>query len=128
VHCDPHVLHGRPGTRAPHLWLVRAEQQISTLDLFGNSFVVLATSQGKAWCAAARGAARLFPDVPIDAYVVGSADLQDAAGAFATAYGLGDAGAVLVRPDGFVAWRAKTLIGDPQDALIRALAAILMKH
>jgi 2-polyprenyl-6-methoxyphenol hydroxylase-like FAD-dependent oxidoreductase len=128
VHCDPHVLHGRPGTRAPHLWMVRGGEQVSTLDLFGNSFVVLAASQGKDWFRAAPAVARLFSDVPIDAYLVGSANLQDPAGAFAAAYGLADDGAVLVRPDGFVAWRAKTLASDPQDALIRALTAILMKH
>src|SRR5262245_4741010 len=128
VHADPHETRGRPGTRAPHLWLTQAGKSISTLDLFGTGFVLLAAPAGKAWCAAARDAARLFPNVPIDAYVVGGADLQDAAGAFATAYGLGEEGAVLVRPDGFVAWRAKTLIGDPQDALIRTLAAILMKN
>jgi 2-polyprenyl-6-methoxyphenol hydroxylase-like FAD-dependent oxidoreductase len=127
VHGDPHTMHGRPGTRAPHLWLVRAGQQISTLDLFGSSFVVLAAPQGEAWCRAVSAAAKSFPDIPIDAYLVGRTDLQDPIGAFAEAYGLENDGAVLVRPDGFVAWRGKTLVADPRDALTRALAAVLMK-
>ena len=39
---------------------------------------------------------------------------------FAEAYGIGAAGAVLVRPDGHVAWRAQGAPGDDQ-----ALAAVL---
>ena len=127
MHGDPHVICGRPGTRAPHHWLVRAGQQISTLDLLGNSFVVLAAPHGEAWRRAVPAAAKHFPGLPIAAYLVGSPDLQDPAGGFAPAYGLASDGAVLVRPDGFVAWRAKNLVADPQAALTHALAAVLMK-
>lgn len=128
VHGDPHVMYGRPGTRAPHLWLERANHQISTLDLFGNSFVVLTAPQGEAWCEAVPAVAKNLSGVPIAAHVVGGADLHDPVGGFASAYGLANDGAVLVRPDGFVAWRAKTLVADPQHALTRALAAVLRKQ
>ena len=47
--------------------------------------------------------------------------------AFAQAYGLSDDGALLVRPDGFVAWRVKSMVSDPEKALGRALDAVLMK-
>ena len=44
-------------------------------------------------------------------------------GGFLQAYGLPAAGAALIRPDGFVAWRAKSLPGDPEGAMA-ARAAI----
>ena len=40
--------------------------------------------------------------MPLDAYVVGGGEVRDPAAAFAAAYGISAAGAVLVRPDGFV--------------------------
>src|SRR5215216_2299727 len=38
LHLPPSALDGRPGTRAPHVWLPDGR---STLDLFGSEFVVL---------------------------------------------------------------------------------------
>jgi len=128
VHADPHQTRGRPGTRAPHLWLAQAERQISTLDLFGGAFVLLAGPRGAAWCRAAHSASKNFPGLAIDAHLIGSPDLQDPAGQFAQAYGLSQDGAVMMRPDGFVAWRAKELAGDPQDTLEGVFDALLMRR
>ena len=107
-----------PGCRAPHVWLGRAEARLSTLDLLGPGFTLLAAPQGEAWReqALAAGAALV---VQVDAYRIGAAGLADLGG-FAEAYGIGAAGAVLVRPDGHVAWRAQGAPGDDQ-----ALAAVL---
>jgi hypothetical protein len=124
-HEDPRQPSGRPGSRAPHVWLMRGGERISTLDLFGRSFVLLANSQGSRWCAAARAAAGRFQDAEMDAHHVGTALLRDAEARFSQAYGLSPSGATLVRPDGFVAWRAKAMEGDPAGALSRALTAIL---
>jgi hypothetical protein len=63
----------------------------------------LAGRDGGAWCTAPADAAGDV-GVPVDAYRIGSAGLDDG-GRFAEAYGLADDGAVLVRPDGHVAWR-----------------------
>jgi hypothetical protein len=100
---------------------------VSTLDLFGDAFVLLAAPRGDAWCQAASAVARRFPGLAIATHVVGGNDIQDPEAAFAQAYGLSDDGALLVRPDGFVAWRAKSMVGDPEKALGRALDAVLMK-
>ncbi|MFZ0069746.1 MAG: monooxygenase, partial [Xanthobacteraceae bacterium] len=127
VHADPHRTYGRPGSRATHVWLERAGRQVSTLDLFGDAFVLLAAPRGDAWCQAASAVARRFPGLAIATHVVGGNDIQDPEAAFAQAYGLSDDGALLVRPDGFVAWRAKSMVGDPEKALGRALDAVLMK-
>ncbi|HET6319740.1 MAG TPA: monooxygenase, partial [Chloroflexota bacterium] len=49
VHADPHETHAELGSRAPHVWLTRDGRRISSLDLFGTSFVLLAGPDGAAW-------------------------------------------------------------------------------
>jgi len=56
--------------------------------------------------------------VPLDAYRAGS----DFDGDATAVYGIGPEGAVLVRPDGFIAWRAQGADGDVGAALAQALA------
>src|SRR4029453_16967082 len=125
VHDDPRQTFGRPGSRAPHLWLELNGEPISTIDLTGALFLLLAGPQGDAWCGAARKAATRA-GVALDAHRIGG-ELRDPGGEFAAAYGLSDSGAALIRPDGFVAWRSKTLTDDPQGELTRAFDAILAK-
>ncbi len=43
---DPRESRGLPGTRAPHLWLERDGDRVSSLDLFGRRFVLLAAAEG----------------------------------------------------------------------------------
>jgi 2-polyprenyl-6-methoxyphenol hydroxylase-like FAD-dependent oxidoreductase len=126
VHADPHATRGRPGTRAPHLWVVRDGRRVSTLDLFGTDYVLLAGADGAVWRDAARAAAAAIPGLRLTAYCVGS-DLADAEGLFPGAYGLAPSGAVLVRPDGFVAWRSRDRGDDPAGALTRVLRPVLAK-
>jgi 2-polyprenyl-6-methoxyphenol hydroxylase-like FAD-dependent oxidoreductase len=121
VHVDPRESRGAPGTRAPHLWLERDGERISTLDLFGESFVLLAGPQADTWAQAADGA-------EIAAHRVGApGGLGDPDGAFPEAYGITPAGAVLVRPDGFVAWRAAGADGASAQALTEALDTALCR-
>ncbi len=114
-------LHAQPGTRAPHVALARDGQPISTIDLFGRRFVLLAGAEGEAWVAASRRVpARLGVD--LHACRVGDGGgLADPEGAWPAAHGVSPAGAVLVRPDGFVAWRAPGEVPDPRGALEEAL-------
>jgi putative polyketide hydroxylase len=54
----------------------------------------------------------------MDSYRVGpNGDLRDVEGRWPTAYGVSDDGAVLVRPDGFIAWRARTATERPLATL-----------
>ena len=122
---DPREPSGRPGFRAPHLPVTAGGVEQSTLDLFGRGFVVLAGSDGERWCAAARAAGTPL-GVPVEAHRIG-ADVTEAAGAFESLYGTGPEGAVLVRPDGFIAWRASTPHPDPEDELADALGAALAR-
>jgi putative polyketide hydroxylase len=126
LHEHPRESAGRPGSRAPHVPIERAGTSLSTLDLFGTSFVLLAGADGEVWRDAALRAAEGL-DVPLDAYVVGG-ELRDAGGTFAAAYGISPAGAVLVRPDGFVAWRAVDALGASNTAVHDVLEALLLRQ
>jgi 2-polyprenyl-6-methoxyphenol hydroxylase-like FAD-dependent oxidoreductase len=95
----------RPGGRAPHLVLERDGARISTLDLFGKNFVLLAGPDGGAWCDAWREAARSLR-IPAETFLAD--ETLDPGHRFADVYGISPQGAVIMRPDGFVGWRAKT--------------------
>ncbi|HXQ25290.1 MAG TPA: FAD-dependent monooxygenase [Candidatus Acidoferrales bacterium] len=127
AHENPRQSKGRPGTRAPHLYLQRRAQQISTLDLFGRNFVLLAGPEGNAWCESARAAAKQL-GIDVDVHQMGASGLTDPSGGFAAAYGIAPTGAVLVRPDGFVAWRAKNAEGATSQRLASALASVLCRR
>ena len=61
----------------------------------------------------------------VDHYLIGPAgDLTDPDGRFADGYGLSPSGAVLVRPDGFVAWRAREMSETPEKTLIEAVSQV----
>ena len=108
---------GRPGTRAPHMFLASRGDSISTLDLFGRGFTLLAGTKGAAWChSAAEAASRT--GVPMEAQI-----LQE--GEFPNSYGITPSGAVLVRPDGFVAWRAADDSMASPDTISRTLSRLL---
>lgn len=117
---DPYrtyVPSARPGHRAPHVWL---PGQVSTLDLLGPHFTLM--TGASAWADACRDAARRTrcPLVPVR---ITRADSP----AWADTYGVGDRGAVLVRPDGHVAWRTTTLPPDPAGTLTAALTTLLAR-
>jgi 2-polyprenyl-6-methoxyphenol hydroxylase-like FAD-dependent oxidoreductase len=127
VYEDPRQSKAMPGTRAPHLMLTRAAAPISILDLFGKNFCVLAAADGGACCDAARAAA-VDLGLPLDAYrIAGGESVNDPDGRFADAYGLSPSGAVIVRPDGFVAWRAKDASRVSKAAMRTVLSSLLCR-
>jgi len=116
---------GRPGHRAPHVWVERDGRRGSTLDLFGPGFAVLAGSRGDAWIAAANETARRL-GIRVDVHAIGAGGgWMDADGAFGPRYGIEASGAVLVRPDGHVACRMQRPGDDPTQELTDALARVL---
>jgi putative polyketide hydroxylase len=102
------------------VFLERGSKRTSTLDLFGTSFVCIAAPDGEAWHAAARQTAT-NTRAPLDVYRLGADELEDPEAGFADAYGISATGAVLIRPDGIVGWRAP----DAQGASRQAFGGIL---
>jgi hypothetical protein len=126
-HLNPRESRAMPGTRAPHYWLQKDGRQISTLDLFGRGFTLLAAPDGAGWCESALRAASELR-MALAAFQVGRDGLQDPTGGFKAAFGLESAGCVLVRPDGFVAWRARNRedadVKRPSDAFSAILRMV----
>lgn len=116
---DPALRTGEVGTRAPHLWLDESRTR-STLDLFGTGWTVLTGPDGDDWARAARDAGAEVA-VPLAAHVV------IRGGLWGERYGAGSRGAVLVRPDGFVAHRWTAESADPVKELTTALRAALYR-
>jgi 2-polyprenyl-6-methoxyphenol hydroxylase-like FAD-dependent oxidoreductase len=104
LHENPRDSKGRPGSRAPHVAIDGDDPGRSTLDLFGSGFVLLAGPDAQPWCDACELAGRRL-GIPLSVHRFG-AGLHDISPAALAAFGLTAGGAVLVRPDGFVGWRA----------------------
>jgi putative polyketide hydroxylase len=119
-----YVPSARPGARAPHVWLERNGVRISSIDLVG--FVILAGRRGTAWVRAAR---QLASDMQLTlaAHSIGDGEIENANGQWHAAYGVDEDGAVLVRPDGYVAWRSPAMTREPTATLRATLGAILAR-
>jgi 2-polyprenyl-6-methoxyphenol hydroxylase-like FAD-dependent oxidoreductase len=113
-----YVPSARPGARAPHAWLERSGERVSTIDLVGRRFALLAS--GEEWAKPGHGARVLSITTVGDGW-----ELRDPGGQWHATYGLERGGAVLVRPDGHVAWRCPTPVADPAGAVRAALASVL---
>lgn len=94
----------KPGYRAPHAWL---EPGHSILDVFGQGFTLLCLDSACADEAAKLESAATAIGVPLKRLDTDNADIK-------ALYG---AKLVLVRPDGFVAWRADAL-PSPENLLM----------
>jgi putative polyketide hydroxylase len=118
---DPRTPTGRPGSRAAHLRLRRDGTELSTIDLFGHEFVLLAGPEGAGWSTAAG-------QLPVHR-IGGDSLLADTDQAWPGRYGVGPDGAVLVRPDGVIAWRHRALRQgeDPAALVASALACVLRR-
>lgn len=118
-----------PGVRAPHMWVRDARNglRVSLVDVVGlGRFTLLAGPEGEAWLAAARQAASEL-GLELDAYTVGAqGGLVPETGSFEALYGIEADGAALVRPDGHVAFRARSG-GDERSALASALRSIMSR-
>jgi putative polyketide hydroxylase len=94
------------------------------VDLFGTRWVLLAGAEGQAWERAGATLAR-----ELDVYRIDGSELRDTTGTFHEAHGITPSGAVLVRPDGVVAWRERAAAPTaPSDVLSGVLARLLAKR
>jgi 2,4-dichlorophenol 6-monooxygenase len=122
---DPELFHQpstRPGAKLPHAWLVGEHgARVSTLDLVGKGQFTLVTGlAGRQWEAAAA-------DAGIRYVRIGAPGARDAYGDWGRLSGIDEDGCLLVRPDGYLAWRCPTLADGHADALAQAISRVLQR-
>jgi hypothetical protein len=128
LHENPRDSHARPGTRAPHAWVMRDGRRLSTLDLFDRKrFVFFCGPKSQSWMQAIRSVreAGQMPPGDVDVYGLGEPGFEDPAGSVAETYRL-TSDVLLIRPDGFVAWRSRTPSGSP-SAVAGAVSQAICK-
>lgn len=104
----------RPGAKLPHAWIVnRLGYRVSTLDKVGQGkFTLITGLSGQAWVEASRKLNLEY----LRTLVIGSQDAQDLYFSWHRIREIHEAGALLVRPDGVVAWRQREAIHSPEKA------------
>lgn len=95
-----------PGHHVPHAWLVKAEKKCSVFDLVPLNKLVL-FSRRSGWEA--------LVDERVKHEVIGEESWKDIDGDWTKNCGVDEDGAVLVRPDGIVAWRGSRNILTPES-------------
>lgn len=122
---DPHKPSGTAGSRFPHVWLQNEKGATeSSLDLIMQNFVLFAAEEDSLWVIAANSL-----DLQIDTYSLheNSKPYRDSLGKLRAKTGLTRGEALLVRPDGYIAWRGGSSPGGHKEALQGALRHILGK-
>jgi 2,4-dichlorophenol 6-monooxygenase len=116
----------RPGAHLPHVWLVHEGSRVSSLDLVpSDGWALLTGVGGDDWVEAARKLSAQS-GISIATRVVGlGAEYNDSYGEWAKVREISDSGALLIRPDRHIGWRATDLVIDATSVLSQALDAIL---
>jgi 2,4-dichlorophenol 6-monooxygenase len=115
-----------PGAHLPHAWLERDKKQIAVMDLCGKGrFTLLTSIGGEAWVEAARHAGKELGLDIATATIGPGCDVEDPFGYWAQAREIEDDGCLLVRPDMFVGFRAKSASKNARHELLNALNQIL---
>ena len=105
----PDVTRGRPGSRAPHAWV---GDGVSTIDSAANGFALLIGPDGGRWRAAGESQSSALEILMLEP-------------AAADACGIGRSGALLARPDGYVAWRTPDERNASSETISRVLSTVL---
>ncbi|TNE47572.1 MAG: 2,4-dichlorophenol 6-monooxygenase [Deltaproteobacteria bacterium] len=119
-----------PGTKVPHNWFRRGPfggtEKLATLDLCGRgAFTLLTGIGGEGWVEAARDYSAAS-GVPIRTYVVGPGqDVEDVYQEWADIREVDEEGCLLVRPDGYIGFRSKSIGDSPNEVLTQAMNQIL---
>jgi 2,4-dichlorophenol 6-monooxygenase len=117
----------RPGHPLPHAWVERSGERQALRELIHNGhFALIAGEDGQAWVDAASQIAEQR-NIPLRAARVGlgDADLGDVRLAWLKQREISPTGAVLVRPDGYIGFRAIAAVDDPLAVLSSAFGRIL---
>lgn len=103
---DPATAIAKPGSVAHHVLAdTPVSRNVPIAEFFGRSFVLFVESQNAEWASAVKAATHGVKGMPV---VEVQQLLFDGKSAFAARYAISESGAVLVRPDGFVAWSSRS--------------------
>jgi 2,4-dichlorophenol 6-monooxygenase len=118
-----------PGGRLPHAWVGDSSRKLSTHDLaLYGQFTLITGTTGQDWTTAAQKVSDQL-GVTVTSVVIGPGqEITDLYFDWAKLRGVAEDGAVLVRPDKHVGWRADRLPADPEGALHAAVSAILSRE
>ena len=118
-----------PGAHLPHAWVQRNGVQVSTLDLVGGGrFTLLTGVGGDAWVTAAEEVGA-ESGVEITAVAIGpGCVVTDLLFEWQSRREIDDDGCLLVRPDGYIAWRQKANSSHHSSNLADALRQVLGKQ
>lgn len=125
-----------PGARLPHFWVRRGFERLAIFDLLnGERFLLLTHPPGRDTWQAAAASLQNECSFAVACFAIGpqgTADLIDENGTWPRLSEVGVTGAVLVRPDGHVAWRcaessARSASKGFADAPLLALRAVIEK-
>jgi 2,4-dichlorophenol 6-monooxygenase len=117
----------RPGHPLPHAFVECAGRRTSTAELVGaGRFLLIAGEDGHAWCEAAAKLAEHYA-IALDAVRIGvlSGDYIDIRCAWLKQREISAQGAVLVRPDRYIAWRSLGGVENPYTELHDVFSQIL---
>ncbi|MGV8873152.1 MAG: hypothetical protein ACOH2Q_11550 [Rhodococcus sp. (in: high G+C Gram-positive bacteria)] len=103
-----------PGAWMPHTWLCVDGTHVSSHDVLDPNMLSLFTFAGSEWASAV---AELHDGQPGVVLVLVDAPLGVDRHDLTSLFEINETGAVLVRPDGHVAWRAADFSGDAQMSL-----------
>jgi 2,4-dichlorophenol 6-monooxygenase len=116
-----------PGAHLPHAWLEHRGERKSTLDLTGKGHFTLLTGVGGERWKKAAAAVQAAYGVAVQVVTIGPAGC-DALDIYADWYRLSEVdedGCVVVRPDMYVAWRAKAITSNASDELVAVFGKLL---
>jgi 2,4-dichlorophenol 6-monooxygenase len=116
----------RPGHRLPHAWVSDGRRTLSTHDLVNpDGFLLITGANESAWKVAADAASRKL-GLPLKTVSIGDEDGCDFRSTdWLALREVNNDGAILVRPDNHVGWRAVEMPADPILGLVDAIAMIL---
>ena len=114
---EPALLSAQSGTRVPHVWLQKEPQRVSTLDLATQHLTLITDEAGTAWQWAADVVAEQL-QITLPVYIIQQTEWKEITR-------LQGGEVILVRPDGFVAWRQTLPATNAPGVLKEAVMKIL---
>jgi len=87
-------------------------------------FVVVTGAHGEAWHDAARNVSCTL-DIPLGVASIGGPEIRVVSDEWRSVYGIDADGAVLVRPDGYIAWRSAGAAADVTATLEQVIGRVL---